>query len=266
MDTKRDLQGAEAKAKEALHLYEKMKPDAVITIDDNAQKYFVVPYLKDKVATPVVFCGVNDDATKYGFPASNVTGVLEKKHYRESISFAQLVEPDIKKIAVFYRPSPSNVVNVGQIKKEKESYTAEIVAFIPVNTVADIFTALNEYNAQVDAYILLNMTGIFDDKNAQLEGHDAIELISTRTDRVTIGASDWEVEAGALCGVIKSGEEQGALAADQLFKYWAGSAIKDIPLQKNINGQRYINLKTLKRLKIELEPPMVIGTRIITDK
>lgn len=264
MDSKKHLEGAAEKAGEAFALYEKLVPDAVITIDDNAQAYFVVPYLKNKVATPVIFCGVNDDAAKYGFPADNVTGVLEKKHYRESISFAQTVDPKIKEIAVLYRPSPSNQVNLAQIENEKERYSAEIIATVAVNSVADVRKALDDYSTTVDAWMLLNMTGIVDENNQQLEGHDAIALIADATDLVTIGASDWEVEAGALCGVIKSGEEQAVLTASQLIAHWEGKPIKDIPVTWNRNGQRYINLKTLKKLQLALRPEMIIGTTIIS--
>jgi len=62
MDTKRNLAGARQKGAEAFRLYSHLEPDAVVTLDDNAQEYFVVPYLRDKTDTPVIFCGVNDDA------------------------------------------------------------------------------------------------------------------------------------------------------------------------------------------------------------
>ncbi len=266
MDSKRNLAGAAEKAREAFALYQELQPDAVITIDDNAQSYFVVPYLRNKVKTPVIFCAVNDDATRYGFPATNVTGVLEKKHYRESISFAQIVNPKIRAIAVLYHPSPSNKVNVAQIEREKGLYSADVIASVSVNSIADVYKALSDYSTNVDAFLLLNMTGIVDADNNQLEGHDALALITGVTDVVTIGASDWEVEVGALCGVIKSGEEQGVLASSQLIAHWDGKAINELPVIANRNGQRYINLKTMKKLQIKLRPEMIIGTKVITGK
>jgi len=266
MDSKRNLAGAEQKAQEAFRVYQELQPDAVITVDDNAQEYFVVPYLKDKVATPVIFCAVNDDATKYGFPAANVSGVLEKKHYRESISFAQLIKPNIRRVAVLYKDSPSNRVNLEQIEKEKNEYSAEIVATVGIEALADVRAAAAKLATEADALILLNMTGITDDNGRQMEGHDAIAAIVTQTNLVTIGASDWEVEAGALCGVIKAGEEQGSLAADMLLAHWAGKSLSELPLVWNKNGQRYLNITTLKKLGIQLAPEMIIGTRIISGK
>ena len=53
------------------------KPDVVIASDDNAQKYVVVPHLKGG-SIPVIFNGVNWDASAYGYsPAGNVTGMVE---------------------------------------------------------------------------------------------------------------------------------------------------------------------------------------------
>jgi len=263
MDTKKKYDKAEEKAREAFALYKELQPDAVITIDDDAQSFFVVPYLKDKVSTPVIFCGVNDDATKYGFPAGNVTGVLEKKHYSESVSFAQILDPKIKAIAVLYKPSISNNINLAQIEKEKGRYSADVIATVAVHSLADLRNAVADYSVKVDAFLLLNMTGIVDADDKQLEGHDAIASVVDATGLVTIGASDWEIEAGTLCGVIKSGEEQGVLAAIQLFAHWEGKAIKDLPLQQNKNGQRYVNLKTMKKIQLKLRPEMIIGTKII---
>ncbi|MBM3298742.1 MAG: hypothetical protein FJY85_02165 [Deltaproteobacteria bacterium] len=78
MDTKRNNSvefGKEAGLK-AKAFVDELKPDVVIAADDNVQKYLVVPFLKD-TSLPVVFCGVNWDASMYGFPCKNVTGMVE---------------------------------------------------------------------------------------------------------------------------------------------------------------------------------------------
>ena len=76
MNTKKHFEGGPQKAKEAYALYQELQPDGVIAADDDAQAMFVVPYLKDQVKTPVMFCGVNAQPEKYGYPASNVSGHL----------------------------------------------------------------------------------------------------------------------------------------------------------------------------------------------
>lgn len=264
MDTKKNPEGAAAKGAEAMALFRKLKPDAVIAMDDAAQEFFVVPYLKDKVATPVIFCGVNDDADKYGYPATNVTGVVEKKHYRESFSFAQVIKPSIRRIGILYTPLDSNGVNLAQIEREKHAYSVEIVPPVPVRNLAEIRQAVADLAQRADALLLLNMTGIRDEEGRQFEGHDVIRAVVEMTGLVTIGASDWEVEAGALCGVIKTGEEQGALAAEMLLALWSGKTVPELPLTWNRSGQRYLNIATLKKLGLPPTPTMIIGTKIIS--
>ena len=78
MDTKRNPDEAFAKkaGEQVKAEVDAFKPDLVIASDDNAQKYVIVPYYKG-TNLPVVFAAVNWDASAYGYPTSNVTGMLE---------------------------------------------------------------------------------------------------------------------------------------------------------------------------------------------
>ena len=78
MDSKRNPGKAFkiAAGKKAKAVVDSFQPDLVITSDDIATNFLAATYLKGG-KTPVVFCGVNWDASKYGFPCKNVTGILE---------------------------------------------------------------------------------------------------------------------------------------------------------------------------------------------
>ncbi|NJL58824.1 MAG: hypothetical protein HC887_03415 [Desulfobacteraceae bacterium] len=129
LDTKRNFdQGAE-KAKEAYAMYQEFKPDGVIAADDDAQTMFVVPYLKDKVKTPVMFNGVNAEPEKYGYPASNVSGVLERYHISQSIALAQQIVPSVKTVAFISKEGPLAQALSEQVKKESDTYSAKICRF-----------------------------------------------------------------------------------------------------------------------------------------
>ena len=78
MDTKRkrsadDIKSAVVASREII---ESWKPDIVITSDDNAAKHLIVPHYKNS-ALPFVFSGINWTVEEYGFPVSNVTGIVE---------------------------------------------------------------------------------------------------------------------------------------------------------------------------------------------
>ncbi|WP_300465586.1 hypothetical protein [Desulfobacula sp.] len=66
----------EAAARQARQVILSWKPDLVIVSEDNAAKCLVAPYFKD-ADLPFVFCGLNWDASVYGFPFKNVTGMIE---------------------------------------------------------------------------------------------------------------------------------------------------------------------------------------------
>ena len=78
MDSKRNKDEASIQqaALEAKALIDATQPDVVIASDDNASKYLIVPYYKD-AEIPFVFCGVNWTVEQYGYPFSNVTGMIE---------------------------------------------------------------------------------------------------------------------------------------------------------------------------------------------
>ena len=78
MDTKHRSSESDkrAAARHAWQIIQTRQPDLVITADDNAARYLLVPYLLD-AAYPVVFCGINWTVEEYGLPAPNVTGIVE---------------------------------------------------------------------------------------------------------------------------------------------------------------------------------------------
>jgi len=263
LDTKRNEAGGPERAREAFELYERLRPDAVIAADDHAQALFVVPYLRDKVPTPVVFLGVNNDAGKYGFPASNVTGVLEVKHISESLNFARLLLTDLRKVSVLYKDNLSNRYNVEQMRREQAGYPVEIVRYVGLQTLEQALAAVRSASAGVGAFFWLNLTGITDEAGAPVEDTDAVRRISEASPIPIIAADDYQIEAGALCGVIKTGFEQGELAARMVLEALGGTSPRDIPIVKNSNGKRYINVSTARRLGIPLEGEAIIGTRLV---
>ncbi len=263
MDTKRNLADGEAKAKEAFELYQALKPDAVIAAEDNVQSMFVVPYLMNKVKTPVIFCGVNDDATKYGYPAKNVTGILEKKHYRESISLLQLISPMVKKIAVLYRETPSNRTNIAQLEKEAKLYKAEISEFVRIENEHQLVTALADLQLRADALLVLNLSGTPAKSGSPLSSEEVINLVNRYWGKPTLGVSAWEVEAGLLCAVAKLGQEQGAVAARMAVELMSGTDIELLPITQNRNGHRVINVGIAEQLGLKLKPIALIGAELV---
>jgi ABC-type uncharacterized transport system substrate-binding protein len=264
LNAKYDYPAGARMGAEAYRVFRDYQPDAVVAVDDPAQVFFVVPYLRERVSTPVIFCGVNFEADKYRYPAANVTGVLEKKHYRESLGFARVLVPALEKVALIYKDNPTNRQNLAQIEAEEGDYPLAITGKYPVTSLNELLELVSRLEKRVDGLMLLNLSGIVDAGGSALDGAEVLSLLAGSCRLPTIGADAWEIRAGLLCGVVKSNSEQGTISAALLRKIRAGAAPSELPLLRNCNGKRLLNATTLKRLGLPLSPEAVMGTELLT--
>ncbi len=265
MDTKNDPEGGPEKAKEAHALYRRFKPDGVIAGDDNAQSMFVVPYLKDKVETPVMFCGVNADPETYGYPASNVSGILERQHFEEAIAMMNQLVPDLRKVGFIMKASPTADAIIQELKGG--NYLADIVSFNTPRTVDEAMEMIDAMKKTCDAAYVTNLTGLRDDSGKPL-GDDALfPMVSERFGKPLFSGSSYNIRfPGVLVAVAKTGQEQGATAAKMLLKAMRGTPVRRIPVTRNQTGKRMINATVLKELGIKPRPEILRGTELVRSQ
>ncbi len=199
MNTKIDLANDSKKAEAAYQEYQDFAPHSVIAADDNAQAMFVVPFLKDAVTAPVVFCGVNVDPACYDYPASNVTGILERGHIRESMSFARQLVPDLTAITLITRLSLSGLALREQVRAEAADYPIPVSGFHLVETVADLAALGAALDPTTDALYLDSLTGLADDHGRPLDNRQVFSHLFTVFKGPVTGANPSHVEQGAQC-------------------------------------------------------------------
>jgi len=261
--SKDNLEKGHAKAKEAYQLYQKLQPDGVIASDDNAQSMFVVPYLKDKVKTPIIFCGVNEEIQTYGYPTSNITGVIEVSHFRESIAFLQQLVPSVRTVGFITLDRSTARGFLQQFNKEKDTYPAKCIDFKLVQTLKEATAVIYGFKTQCDALYIDNMEGIPDDNGKPLKEKEAIKLLTKRFGKPTFCSNTKNVDFGVLCAVVKLGKEQGTLGAEMLLKAMNGTTISQIPVMKNTQGKRMLNVTVLKELGIKPKPDVLTKTEMV---
>lgn len=264
MDTQHHPEQGPEKAKEAYALYQQLKPDGVIAADDNAQSMFVVPYLKDKVTTPVMFCGVNAEPEQYGYPAANVSGILERLHTTESIILAKQLVPSIETFGYIMRASASAGLVQSQIQQEAESYLAKYVTFKTPTTLKEMLTDIEELREQCDLLFVETLLGLPDDQGKPLTDEELIPMIMKTFGKPTVGNNVYHVKNGLLCAVIKLGQEQGETAANMLLQAMQGAPLSQLPITKNTKGKRLLNVDTMKALGIKPKPHVLKGLELIT--
>ena len=263
LNTKADFEGGRKKAKEAHALYLDFRPDGVIAADDNAQSMFVVPYLKDKVKTPVMFCGVNAEPEKYGYPAVNVSGILERLHIGESIAFVQQLLPAIKTFGVIMRDSPSSKGVLRQIEKQSGTYPAEFIAFKQPRTLADATAMAEDLKKRCDILFMASMEGVTDINGRPLEDREVMPIVAKTFGKPTIASNSYNVRFAALCAVVKTGQEQGSTAARMLLKVMQGKPVSQFPITRNRNGKRMINVSVMKELEVKPKPIILRGAELV---
>ena len=266
MDTKINLGGGKQKAKEAYSLFKKLQPDGVITADDNAQSMFVVPYLKDKIKMPVMFCGVNAEAEEYGYPASNVSGILERGHIRESVALLKQLSPSTKTIAFITKNSPSGEALLRQVEKESGAYLLNVTTLTLVRTVKELVTVSEELKEQCDVIYMDSTAGIVDEKGNPLDTKEIIRILENAFSKPIIAGNEYHVEQGALCAVVKTGDEQGRTAAEMLLKAMQGTPVSEIPITVNCRGKRVINVTVMERFGIRPKPIVLLGAKLVRTK
>lgn len=241
MDTKGERseefkQAAGLKAKATI---DEFQPKVVITADDSAAKYVIMPYYKD-ATLPFVFCGINYDASIYGFPYKNVTGMIEVDLVSAMV---KQMRPHAKgdKLGILSLDDFSERKLVDSIRKEFNQPDATTAFVKTFDEWKQRFLSLQD---AVDMLLFVNPKGV--------TGWDtplATEFAQQQTRIPTAATVAWMMPF-TLLGLVKIPEEQGIYAAQTALKILDGSKPSDFPLVKNKEGKFYLNLKIAKKLGI----------------
>ncbi len=262
MDTKAFLKGGPQKAKEAFSLYQKLKPDGIITVDDNAQSMFVLPYLKGKIDIPLMFCGVNAKPEAYGYPTEHISGILERFHLAESIILNRQLVGQINNFAFMVKNGPVADILAQQLEEDKDLFSAKMVSFMRPDSLEEALEMAREAHDDVDLLFLVGLFGLKIDGVPGAE-EDAIPRLVAAFNKPTAGIAASVVRSGALSAVITNSREHGYRAARMLLKAMNGTPVSQLPIQRNSHGERMINVTTLKRLGLSPDPIVFRGVELV---
>lgn len=248
MDTKRHKteQFKKQAALKAKAVIDEFKPDVVIATDDNAAKYLIVPYYRGG-DLPFVFAGINWDASRYGFPARNVTGMVE----------VNAVESLLETLRTF-----SGGVTVGFLSDDTTSTQRELKTYDEVlnlnfdkvslvSTFADWKQAYQEMQETVDVLYFYNNAGI-EGWNDQEASRFALENA-----RIPSGAVQAWMAPYVLLVYPKDAVEQGEWAATTALQILQGVSPEDIPLARNKRTTPMMNSEMARNLQLEIPPELM---------
>ena len=255
LDAELGRDGLPVKAQETYALYQTLQPDGVITVEEESIPLFVVPYLKDKVPTPVIFLMLISPPETYGLPASNVTGVMMRPFFQETLAFLRQLAPAVNTVGLVCSDTPSARSGVPGIKKLYEGMGMAMPEPLLSNNPDEVFAWVTDHTETLDALFV-----------CPILGEEIVRKIVSLFPKPTFSCWQVAMEYGILAGVIESGEDIGRRAAEMLQKAMNGSPISDIPIATPEFGARVINVDTLKALGIQPSRRVLTGVELIKTK
>ena len=256
MDTKRNT-SEEYKQRAGLlakAVVEEFNPDLIIATDDNAQKYLIAPYYRNS-EIPVVFAGVNWDASVYGYPARNITGMIEVSAVPEMLALIRRITPG-------QRVGSING-NTETVRKEIKNYTDVLdLRFDEDRRVANFEEwkeAFLEMQDRVDILYMYN--------NAGIEGWDNDEAndFVLQNARIPSGSVQPWMAPYVLVTFTKDPYEQGEYAARTALRILDGESPADIPLVTNQRGKVLLNSELARALGLAIPAELLQTADVLTN-
>jgi ABC-type uncharacterized transport system substrate-binding protein len=260
MDTQRNPDeafGKEAGLKAKAEI-EAFKPDLVIASDDSAQKYLIEPYYKN-TDMPVVFAAVNWDASVYGYPTKNITGMLEVELVEQMM---ELLKPYAKGERVGYL-GPDIVSDQKVVSTYNKRFFNDNMQVRLVKNLEEYKQAYVEMQDKVDILMTGNPGVLKDWDDAKAKEFEQFILKNTR---IPSGARAAWVTPYILLSIAKTPVEQGKWAAQTALQILDGTPVSSIPITANKEGILKINLDMAEKLSIVFPPSVLRNAEIYQSK
>ncbi len=248
MDTKNnpELSFIEAKALELKDYISDWNPDIVIGSDDDFVKYLLEPYYRDK-EIPFVFCGVNWDASEYGLPYSNATGMLEVDPMEENVEILSSISRG-KRVGLLGRDA-YYIRKIAKYSEEQTGVRFDLVLL--VNSFSQWKDAYLRMQKDVDILILSSPVGL-----RNFDEEEALDFVYEHTVIPSAVTVDGEIQY-ALAGVSKIAEEQGWWAGGTALEILDGRPVPDIPITRNRETKTQLNMSLAREMGLIFSPELL---------
>jgi len=266
MDTKRnpDEQWKRQAGQAAKETVSAWQPDVVIAADDNAQEYFAKGYA-GRERPQIVFCGVNAEPNEYGYPAPNVTGVLERPHFVESLNLLNRLIPGAKRIAFVNDDSETSAGAVKWMEKQRTDF--EIVSCRAAGTFDQWQEAIRDCQDKADAIGIYMYHTVRQPGMAQsMEPREVMSWTVENSSIPVVGFFIFAVDDGAFCGYLESGVEHGLRAGKIALAMLQGSSAQELRMATALEGQSMLNLSTARRLGIQVPQDVVREIEVLAGE
>lgn len=274
MDTKRknntpDL--IKAQAKKVLSLVNKLKPDVILTLDDNAFRTVALPLAGSNIK--IVFCGMNGQPETYNKkkyfmatrkrPGSNITGVYEKLHIREAIQvLSNLLK--LKNVLILDDLSPTGKAISIQVKLELDSSNEKpLPCKIKKKTIKSweqykgVIRTINT-SSGIDAFYLGTLL-LKDRSGKTYTAKEIINYAIKYAKKPAIGLNYAFIKMGLYGGASVDFFEMGYQAGKKVAAILNGTSPGDLPIHDAQRVALVFNLKRAKTLGLKIPDDILLS-------
>lgn len=235
---------ARAQGLKARRMIQQLHPDVVIAADDNASRYVVMPFFRN-AALPIVFCGVNWDVQRYGYPYRNATGMVEVAPIKPLLAIVRATIRNPRRVTYLAPDSETEHTDFEHYRKVYAESSIHVRSVF-VRTLHDWELAYSRAQQEADFIILGNNAGINDWDRAVASSY---ALAHAR--KLTVSNYDW-MQPYAMLAMTKIPNEQGEWAAKVALRILSGVSPQRIPITPNRRWAMFVNPALLKKAGIEL--------------
>ena len=225
MDTKRqpDRAFAEKQGVVARRIIDEWRPDVLIAVDDDAQRY-AAKFYNNHPSMKIVFAGINGEVKPYGYDTSkNATGILERKQLlavRDAMIEGARSKPGRQLRLAKIGDTSGSVKEDTHFIQEFDWKPAKLVSVDLVKTFDEWKAAVKKANEDADFILTTNYRRIeySKDNRKLVPPKELVKWTEDNSAIPIIGTNGFYVEDGGMFAVATSPFEQGETAAEMALK------------------------------------------------
>jgi len=264
MDTKKHYVTKEQIAERGNVAYKKIttiKPDVVITFDDNAFKTLAPKLIHTQYK--LIFTGINKPPEEYNKklhfmdknrkPTANITGVYEKLHIEDNLKLFEKIIHKTERVVFIYSDDSVGRILANQVRFELKN-TEHNWEIIMIRTLREYKNVLRKVNVDksISAYSP-HAHSLIDEKTGKRLGfNDTITYTLNNCNKPDIVTNANFCKAGFFGGAAVDFYYMGYQAGEMAVKVLRGVDIKNINVEDAKKCKIVFNAKRVQQLKIKI--------------
>lgn len=247
--------------------YKNTQIDVILTVDDEALSFLRENlFIENSILykKPTIFIGSNSQIKLSSDEKNYISGVIETEDNLRFLNLLITLEKNLKDVIVLLDNSTFCNVLKNNISNMKSLASKPLnISFLEKEYIEDIISEIAK--SDPDSSVLV-IVGEYKDRinNSYLDLSDTIKIIRNNTNTPIYTKVQPYILAGAIGGIVDTGDYHGSIAGELILKLASGIQINEIPLVHNSLDLTIFNYDSLNYYHIN--PLLLPKESIILNK